>query len=340
MTSKTVLSCIQPSGELHVGNYFGAISNWVRLQDEGEHRCIYGIVDLHAMSMSYEPHALREPTEDMVLDLMACGLDPGKCILFVQSLVPEHAELYWILQCVCSYGDLTRQSQFKDKSRQVASETKDDFVSAGLFSYPVLQAADILIYKADYVPVGKDQEQHLELSRRIARRFNRQFADLFPEPAVLATETPKVQSLADPLQKMSKSLGPKHYIGLFEEPDSIAAKIKSAVTDSGDEIDEMSSGVRNLIALLRVAGRGPDADTFEAEYDNGSLKYSHLKAAVSSALIELTSPLRERRASLAAHRKRNIEVVYDRSADARKIAKETLTDVREAAGLVPRRSSA
>src|SRR5882724_1059073 len=215
-----VLSCIQPTAEMHIGNYFGAVKNWVALQDS--HECIYGIVDLHAITMPYDPQELKANTARMAIELLACGIDPQRTILFIQSLVPEHSELCWILGCICPYGELSRMTQFKDKSEVLKGS---QFVSAGLFTYPVLQAADILIYRAKYVPVGKDQEQHLELSRDIARRFNGQFkTDLFPEPAPLFTETPKIMSLVDPTKKMSKSAGDRHYIGLFEEEKSIRAK--------------------------------------------------------------------------------------------------------------------
>lgn len=333
MASDTVLSCIQPSGELHIGNYFGAISNWVKLQET--HRCIYGIVDLHAMSMPYRPEDLRANTEGMVLDLLASGIDPERSILFLQSLVPEHAELCWILECVCSYGDLTRQTQFKDKSAQVKDKSSDEFISAALFAYPVLQAADILIYRARYVPVGKDQEQHLELSRSIARRFNATFGQLFIEPEVLATPTPKIQSLAEPARKMSKSLGPKHYIGLFEDEPGIRAKIKAAVTDTGDQRPggELSPGVSNLLSILAATGHESDAHAFAQEYGRGERKYSALKEAVTEALLTMIAPMRKRRAELTREAAGAMQRVRLASARAREIARETLDETRRLVGL-------
>ena len=252
MQKKRVLSCIQPTGEMHLGNYFGAIKNWVDIQDKYE--CIYGVVDLHAMTMPYKPEELYENTTRMVVDLLACGIDPEKSVLFIQSLVPQHTELTWIFNCVCSYGELSRMTQFKDKSELLEEGAKGHFISAGLFTYPVLQAADILIYKAELVPVGKDQEQHLELSRNIAVRFNNQFGSIFPEPQPLFTDVPKLMSLAEPTKKMSKSLGDKHVLGLFEAEDSIRKKIRSAVTDLGEESKEMSPGVQNLFTLLKASG--------------------------------------------------------------------------------------
>jgi len=333
MMKQTVLSCIQPSGELHIGNYFGAIANWVKLQDQ--YRCIYGVVDLHAMTVPYDPAELRQFTNQMVIDLLACGLDFDKSILFIQSLVPEHTELCWILSCVCPYGELSRQTQFKDKSTELSSSTAGKFVSAGLFTYPVLQAADILIYRADYVPVGKDQEQHLELSRDLARRFNSQFGRFFPEPQVLSTETPKISSPADPEKKMSKSLGSKHYIGLFEDEDSLRAKIRAAVTDSGTLPPgmEMSPGVTNLFEILRACGKDDEAASLMKDYEAGNRQYSRLKEAVADSLVQLTGHFKARRAEIAADSESVKQRVSDASAQARELARETLIHVRKLVGL-------
>lgn len=319
---------------MHIGNYFGAVKNWVALQDT--HECIYGIVDLHAITMPYDPAELRANTDRMAVELLACGIDPERTILFIQSLVPEHTELCWILGCICPYGELSRMTQFKDKSEVLKSS---QFISAGLFTYPVLQAADILIYRAKYVPVGKDQEQHLELSRDIARRFNSQFkTELFPEPAPLFTETPKIMSLVDPTKKMSKSAGDRHYIGLFEEEKSIRAKIKSAVTDSGDlpADAEMSPGVANLFEILTACGKTDDAAALRSDYDAGNRQYSRLKEVTANALIEMTSALRARRDELSRDADSLTASVRKMSEKAREIARETLKDVREAAGLPER----
>jgi tryptophanyl-tRNA synthetase len=332
MSKKSVLSCIQPTGELHIGNYFGALKNFVKLQDD--YRCVYGVVDLHAMTMPYEPAQLKKNTEQLYVDMMAAGLDPQRSILFVQSLVPEHAELHWIFSCVCSYGDLTRQAQFKDKSDQLG---EGEFISAGLFNYPVLQAADILIYRADYVPVGKDQEQHLELSREIVRRFNMRFGDYFPEPAMLATETPKVLSLADPTKKMSKSYGEKHVVGLFADEKEIRARVRSAVTDTGgSNSDQLSAGVENLLGLLVACGKPDIAASFRNDYASGNRKYAPLKDAVSDALVELITPMRERRAAIMKDRDAVKRQMHEGSEQARAIAAETLRDVRKLVGLPKR----
>lgn len=330
---KTVLSCIQPTGEVHLGNYFGAVRNWVDLQNSQAYRCIYGIVDMHAMTMPYNPQELRKNTEELVIDLLAAGIEPGKSVLFIQSMVPEHTELYWIFSCLTSFGDLSRQTQFKDKSEQL-SESSDAFISAGLFTYPTLQAADILIYRAGLVPVGKDQEQHLELSRTIAQRFNRTYGEeLFPEPKALSTETPKLLSPAAPDKKMSKSLGSKHYIGLFEQEQSVRKKIKSAVTDSGDlAADELSPGVENLITLIRACGEAELADQLTEEYRGGGM-YGALKETAANVVVQLTNAMREKREEIASDRKAVMKLVQETSDDARDLASATLKEVRRLAGL-------
>jgi tryptophanyl-tRNA synthetase len=330
-----VLSGIQPTAEMHIGNYFGAVKNWVALQDS--HECIYGIVDLHAITMPYESSQLRANTERMVIDLLACGIDPEKAILFIQSLVPEHTELCWILSCLTPFGDLRRMTQFKDKSELLEGQDATQFVSAALFSYPVLQAADILVYRADYVPVGKDQEQHLELSRELARRFNNQFGvEFFPEPAPLFTETPKVMSLVDPTKKMSKSSGSRHYIGLFEDEQEVRAKIRSAVTDSGEPKGEMSPGVVNLFEILKACGKKNEADDLMKEYNAGKLQYRVLKDVVADALVELTSNLRARRAEIAKDTPAVNAKAREMSEKARTLARGTLKEVRSIIGLPER----
>jgi len=248
---KTVLSCIQPTGDMHLGNYFGAVKNWVDLQEQYE--CIYGVVDYHAMTMPYDVKKLRTNTWDLMINLVSVGVKPEN--LFVQSLVPEHAELGWIFNCFSSFGEVSRMTQFKDKSQKREEDKTDKFISTGLFDYPVLQAADILIYKADYVPVGKDQDQHLELSRSIAGRFNHQIGkEYFVMPEGLHTETPKIMSTADPLRKMSKSAGEKHYIAVFGDEARIKKQIRSAVTDTGEQSETMSPGVENLFRLMKGSG--------------------------------------------------------------------------------------
>lgn len=334
MTKKRVLSCIQPTGEIHIGNYFGAVKNWVDIQKNYD--CVYGVVDLHAMTMPYDHKMLQENTVQMFIDLIACGIDPAKSVLFVQSLVPQHTELTWIFNCFTSYGELSRMTQFKDKSEQLEMNGgKKSFISAGLFTYPILQAADILIYKANYVPVGKDQEQHLEMSRNIAVRFNNQFGEYFPEPEPLYTEVPKLMSLADPTKKMSKSLGDKHYISLFESEDSIRKKVKIAVTDVGGQPGgEMSPGVANLFTIIKACGNLDVWEMLNVRYASGVLKYKDLKETTADSLVHALRPLREKRAELSSDRGKMKKLVGDLSAVAREYAENTLNDVKDLTGLI------
>jgi tryptophanyl-tRNA synthetase len=327
-----VLSGIQPTGDLHLGNYFGAIANWVALQSE--HECFYCVVDLHAMTMPYDPQVLRANSEAMVLDLLVCGVDPDKSVVFIQSLVPEHTELAWIFNGITPMGDLERMTQFKEKREQLNIKDTETFVSTGLFTYPVLQAADILIYRAGGVPVGKDQVQHLELSREIARRFNFRFGELFPEPKPILSEAPKIMSLADPTKKMSKSLGPKHYISIYEEPDVLRKKVMSAVTDSGAE--GIGPGVENLLTLLRASGNADVAAEMLEAHGRGALRYSDLKTKVADILSELTGRFRARRAELQHNSAQINERVRALALEARKEARATLDLAREMTGLPPR----
>lgn len=332
MTKKRVLSCIQPTGEMHLGNYFGAVKNWVKIQDDYE--CFYGVVDLHAMTMPYNVIELKENTLRMVAELLACGINPEKSVLFIQSLVPQHTELTWILNCIASYGELSRMTQFKDKSELIEEDDKNKFISAGLFTYPVLMAADILVYKADLVPVGKDQIQHLELSRNIAVRFNRQFGEFFPEPQPLMTNIPKLASLADPSKKMSKSLGEKHYVGLFEEENSIRKKVKSAVTDIGEKKgNEMSPGVENLFNLIKACEKDNEYNDLMNKYLAGSLQYKELKDVVADVLVELTQHFRLRKEELLKDKSTVERLAKELSEKARDVAAVTIAGVKKLTGL-------
>lgn len=329
---KTVLSGIQPTGDLHLGNYFGAVQNWVQLQEQ--YRCIYCVVDYHAMTMPYKPADLRENTWKMVFQLLACGVKPEN--LFIQSLVPEHTELCWMLSCVTSFGELSKMTQFKDKREQLEDKDNQAFISTGLFFYPVLQAADILIYRADYVPVGKDQEQHLELSRDIAARFNKQYSkEFFVHPEPLYTEIPKLLSPADPTKKMSKSLGEKHYINLFGDADRIRKQIKAAVTDSGIHTEGvMAAGVENLFNLLKACNKMDIHDAQMDIYKAGNIRYGDLKHEVAESLVELTQPFREKLAELNARKKEVQTEIKESSANIRKIAQQTMCEVKELTGLL------
>ena len=320
-----VFSGIQPTGTPHIGNYFGALRNWAALQEDNE--CVYCIVDYHAITIEVDPTTLRAASRNMALDLMACGIDPQRSILFIQSAVPEHTELAWILGCVTSYGDLTRMTQFKDKS------AGRKFISAGLFTYPILQAADILLYRAEKVPVGEDQIQHLELSRRIARRFNSRFGEFFPEPEPLVGKGARIMSLADPGQKMSKSAGEAHYVGVMEDEASIRKKVRSAVTDVGlTPGAEMSPGVANLFEILDLSADPETVAGLREEYAAGKLMYSHLKDVVFESLMNVLRPIQEKRAVLAASGKVD-EILAAGANKARRIARENITRVRDMVGL-------
>ncbi len=339
-SQKTILSCIQPTGDMHLGNYFGAVKNWVDLQ--AEYRCYYGVVDYHAMTMPYDPKKLRNNTWELIYNLLAVGVKTDN--LFIQSLVPEHTELCWIFNCFCSFGNLSRMTQFKDKSTQSKETSKEDFISAGIFDYPVLQAADILVYKASAVPVGGDQDQHLELSRTIAQRFNNQVGkEYFVLPETLHTETPKILSTADPSKKMSKSAGEKHYISLFSPEERIRKQIKSAVTDTGESTDgEMSPGIANLFLLMKAAGKDLENgathltahDQLMDHYKSGDLKYVDLKEATAQALVDLTNKFKANKEALIQDKKAVKNQIKASSSEIRKVAQTTLREVKELTGLL------
>ncbi len=330
---KTVLSCIQPTGHMHFGNYFGAVKNWVDLQHK--YNCIYGVVDYHAMTMPYDPKKLINSSWELIYNLLAVGIKAEN--LFVQSLIPEHAELGWIFNNFAAMGRVENMTQFKDKSQQSKSG-KEGFISVGLFDYPVLQAADILIYKADYVPVGDDQKQHLELTREIANRFNNQVnKEYFVLPETLFTETPKIKSTADPSRKMSKSAGEKHYINVFAEEDRLRKQIRSAVTDTGENKEgEMSEGVKNLFELVKASGHdnGSSYNSLQASYESGNLKYSELKEVTTEALLSLNKTFREKRAEIVQDKKEVKYQIKQSSAQIRQIAQNTLKEVKELCGLM------
>ena len=287
-----VLSGIQPSGDLHLGNYLGAIRNWV--EDQGTHDSYFCVVDLHALTLDIDPSELRARTHDTALDLLAAGLDPERCTLFVQSHVVEHTQMAWLLECTAAMGELERMTQFKDKGEGKSS------ARVGLFTYPVLMASDIVLYDAERVPVGDDQRQHLELARTLAVRFNHRFGDtlVVPEAAIPAAGA-RVMDLQYPERKMSKSVNsPLGTVLVLDGPDEITRKIKKAVTDTDGEVrfdPEHKPGLSNLLELLAVAtDRTPEAVAGSYE------RYGDLKADTAEALIELLRPLQARRAELAA----------------------------------------
>jgi tryptophanyl-tRNA synthetase len=286
-----VLSGIQPTADsFHLGNYLGAVRNWVALQDT--HDAFYCVVDLHAITMGHEPAALRQRTRLSVAQLLAVGLDPDRCVLFVQSHVPEHAQLAWVMSCITGFGEAGRMVQFKDKSAKAGQ----DSTSVGLFTYPILQAADILLYHADQVPVGEDQRQHLELTRDLAHRFNTRFGQTFtvPSPYILR-DTAKIADLQSPTAKMSKSAStPNGIIELLEDPGRSAKKIRSAVTDAGRDIlydAERKPGISNLLTIYAaLTGRTID-DLLERYEGHG---YGDLKKDLAEIVVEFVKPIQDR----------------------------------------------
>jgi tryptophanyl-tRNA synthetase len=286
-----IFSGIQPTGAKHLGNYIGAIRQWVDAQDDS----LFCIVDLHSISVAYDPDDLRDSTLSLAALLIASGLDPDRCILFVQSHNPDHAQGNWLLSSVSSFGELRRMTQFKDKADQ------QEFVSVALFEYPVLQAADILLHQTEGVPVGEDQRQHVELTRNVAERFNARYGETFVLPEVVTPEVgAKVGDLQEPAKKMSTTGGTAQgTVLMLDEPDTIRRKFRSAVTDSGREIRRGpgKEGVENLIEIMAVAS-GRTEDAVEAEYDGRG--YGDFKSAVAEAVVELLAPIQSRYAELRA----------------------------------------
>jgi tryptophanyl-tRNA synthetase len=322
-----ILSGIQPTGDKHLGNYVGAIRRWVEQQDEAD--CFYPIVDLHAITLVQEPEELRRATLDTVATLIACGIDPERSTLFVQSHVPEHPRLAWVLECMTPYGDLRRMPQYRDKS------TSHHGFGVGLLTYPVLQAADILLYRTDAVPVGEDQRQHLELARDIAERFNNRFGDTFVIPEGTYPEVgAMVMDLQDPTWKMSTSAASDAgVIRLLDPPDVLRKKLKSAVTDSGREVVRSAEkpGVTNLIDLLSVA-TGQTSEAIEARYDGQG--YGVFKADVAEAVVELLAPIQQRFAELQADPGELHAILASGAEKAHSVASVTLALVHERMGFV------
>jgi tryptophanyl-tRNA synthetase len=329
-----VFSGMQPSGDPHLGNLLGAWQNWVAMQDDRD--CVYCVVDLHAMTSptEHDPATLRARTLELATGMLAVGVDPERSVLFVQSHVHEHAECTWLFNCIAGFGELRKMPQFKEKS-----EGRGESVSVGLFDYPVLQTADILLYHADEVPVGEDQRHHIELARDIGQRFNHRFAPdgpVFTLPkAVLPGAAARVMDLQDPTAKMSKSSSSdKGIIYVLDEPKRIEKKVKSAVTDSAGDIrhDRVEKpGVSNLLEIL-AAATGREVGALADEYDGHG--YGAFKAAVAEAVIELLAPVQARYAELAADPAEVERILADGADRARAIAEPTLTAAKQAMGLL------
>lgn len=331
MNKKVIFSGIQPSGALHLGNYLGALRNWVALQDEYD--CVYCVVDEHAITVRQDPAALRRQTMELFAQLVACGIDPEKSILFIQSHVPAHAELGWVLNCYTMFGELSRMTQFKDKSAKHA-----DNVNAGLFTYPSLMAADILLYQTNLVPVGEDQKQHVELARNIVQRFNGIYGDVFTMPeAYIPKVGARIMSLNQPENKMSKSI-PEGCVYLMDSPDDIMRKFKRAITDSDTEhcvrYDRANKpGVATLIDIY-AAITGKTYEQIEVEFEGKG--YGTFKPAVGEAVVELLRPVREEAVRLLGD-KAYLEGLYRAGAEkASAVAQRTLRKVHKKVGFIPR----
>ncbi len=319
---KILFSAVQPSGAVTIGNYIGAIKNWVSLQDE--YRCFYAVADLHAITVRQEPSALRRNTLELLALFIACGVDPEKCVLFVQSHVPAHCELTWMLNTIAYPGELSRMTQFKDKSVRHAEN-----VNMGLMDYPVLMAADILLYQSALVPVGADQKQHLELSRDLALRFNNRYGQTFtvPEPYILKENGAKIMSLADPAKKMSKSDDNVNaFVTMTDDKDTIVRKFKRAVTDSGSEIRfaEEKPGVSNLLTIYSVFS-GKSVKEAEAEFSGKG--YGDFKLAVGETVADALAPIQKKRAELLADKAYLESVMKSGAGSAFKAARRTLSKV-------------
>lgn len=325
---KRVLSCIQPSGMLTLGNYLGALKSWVKMQEDFE--CVYAVADLHAITVRQEPAKFRAQIYSTCALLLALGLDPEKNILFVQSHIPEHSQLSWLLSCYTQFGEMSRMTQFKDKSAKHA-----DNVNVGLFSYPVLMAADILLYKPDFVPVGADQKQHLEIARDIASRFNNVYGEVFklPEPYIPKTGA-RIMSLQDPEKKMSKSDDNANaYVAILDDRDTIIRKFKRAVTDSEScvRLSEDKKGVSNLIGIYNcVTGKTPEE--IEREFEGKG--YGEFKLAVGEAVADELAPIKENYEKIIAD-KAEIERIFSLGDErAEKIARKTYFKAMKKVGFV------
>jgi tryptophanyl-tRNA synthetase len=333
MATTRVLSGIQPtSASFHIGNYIGAVRQWAMLQNEG-HEVYYFLADLHSLTVDPPaPEELTERSRRAAAQLIAGGVDPERSTIFLQSHVPGHTQLSWVLECLTGFGEASRMTQFKDKSARGSA----DRVSVGLFTYPVLQAADILIYQAHYVPVGEDQRQHIELTRNLAQRFNARYGDTFVVPdAYITREAAKILDLQDPTAKMSKSLPDAGTLNLLDDPSVLVKKIKRAVTDTGTEIrydPERKPGVSNLLVILSAVTDTPVA---QLENDFAGHGYGALKNAVADAVVAFAEPFGKRMAELMAD-PAEIDRVLARGADrARPVAAQTVKDVYERVGFVP-----
>lgn len=321
---KRVVSGMQPTGEIHIGNYLGALRNFARLQEEN-YECFFFIADYHSMTIKYDPKEKAKQSMNLVLDYLASGLDVEKSTIYLQSEVPACTELAWIFNTVTPVSDLERMTQFKDKAQKDRNN-----INMGLLDYPVLMAADILLYKADIVPVGQDQFQHLELTRRIARYFNNKFGETFKEPQEIITATPKIMSLSDPTKKMSKSQGPKSYIAVNDSPEVIASKIKKAVSAT-----EYEKNIYEFYAtLLKEFGTEENQKYFAEQFKEKNIKFSEIKKALGEDIANYFADFRKRRSEFENNPKL-VKEILDRGAERAEVeARKTMYEVRKKIGLL------
>ncbi|MGB9743384.1 MAG: tryptophan--tRNA ligase [Minisyncoccales bacterium] len=323
-----IFSGIQPTGKLHIGNYLGAVKQWLEFQEKNE--CIFCIVDLHALTSPYNPSALQDLILEKAIIYLAAGIDPNKSIIFVQSQVKEHTELCWLLNTVTPIGDLKRMTQFKEKAKKFEKN-----LNAGLLNYPILMAADILLYQTDLVPVGEDQKQHVELARTIARKFNQKFGPVFKIPEIkLPKVGAKIMSLTEPTKKMSKSDPPESYIALFDEPEEIKAKIKKAVTDPGKIIKynkKLKPGISNLLTIYSLFS-GKSIKEIEKQFHGK--KYNEFKNSLANLLINSLEPFRRKKQELLTREVYLREVLNQGAKQAQILANSTIQEVRKKMGLV------
>ncbi|OHA74471.1 MAG: tryptophan--tRNA ligase [Candidatus Wildermuthbacteria bacterium RIFCSPLOWO2_02_FULL_47_9c] len=323
-----ILSGIQPTGQMHIGNYLGAVKQWTELQ--AQHECFFLVVDLHALTVEQNPREFAKATMEKVVELISVGLNPEKCVLFLQSHIKEHAELAWIFSTITPIAELERMTQYKDKAKKNKKN-----INTGLLTYPILMAADILLYQTQSVPVGKDQTQHLELTRVIARKFNKLYGNTFVEPETLVSkEGAKIMSLQDPKKKMSKSDGPQAYVSLFEEPASIRKKLMRAITDAGKEIvynPSKKPGISNLLTIYSLFAEESLKDVEKQFRGKG---YAGLKKSVADLLIDKLEPFRRKKKELLVRNLYLKEILKSGARKAQSVAEATMEDVRSKIGLV------
>lgn len=325
MTKKRVFSGIRPTGEFHIGNYFGALKKWKEMESEFE--CVFGVVDYHALTTPFDAKELPQTVFNSVAGLLATGLDPEECMIIVQSDVPEHTELSWILNCLAPLGQMERMTQFKEKSQQHSSE-----INFGLLAYPALMAADILVYRSDAVPVGDDQIQHLELTRDLARKFNNAYGEYFVEPEPLLSPTPRIMGL-DGKNKMSKSLN--NHISLFEEPDSLNKKVMSALTDENRlrKSDPGNPDICNIYSLHKIFSDKDEVKTIDQDCRSASIGCVDCKKKLLTHLQDYITPFRERYQNLQQKPQEVCDIAKAGAEKARPIARETVDGVKSRMGL-------